>query len=415
MKKSLLFALGLLTSVVASAATSITLDGNSAYKVNSVIKITTKETANGTINLGSNALTLKDGKAFYVVGNGNLAASGFTLSTMADVTIAKVEVYDNPYDNTQNAVIRENVNLDDFWGATDYSSFDFTFNQTVQAGDLLVLEVPDKDLSTTVRFTQVWDDLEMNLNNGVLRHVLTESDAEHLNGGDLELYAEDDIENMFRLAVYSSYANGPATAVTYEAPAEPTSIELTIGEAGYATFGNYTADNLQLPEGLTAYAAYYDESRELVILKPVNVVAPNMGVIVKGETSTYTFEPTEEACDYEGENQLVAVTEELPYQNYSSDGNFNFIFAKKDGQLGFYLSSGNGTMAKGKAYLAVPASALGREVSPSRGIKFCFDDETTGVALHATANDTAKTYDLLGRRNKGSRLSIVGGKKYIVK
>lgn len=130
---------------------------------------------------------------------------------------------------------------------------------------------------------------------------------------------------------------------------------VNIGSTGYATFANLTGSTLAVPEHLTAYGVS-DYTASGVTFTPYNVIPAGVGVILKAEedyeSQTYWFDTTEDACTYSGSNFLVPVTEAKTVPAYT-DYNLNYIFAQKTKGVGFYRSSGSGTIAAGKAYLSI--------------------------------------------------------------
>ena len=100
-------------------------------------------------------------------------------------------------------------------------------------------------------------------------------------------------------------------------------------------------------------------------------------------------------------------------------GNYtNFLYGEVDGVTGFHKSSGNGTVAAGKAYLQLPTS----EVSTARYVDIIFGDVTTGINEHSSLSTDHSVYDLQGReivnrkyenRKYPKGVYIVGGKKAV--
>ena len=130
------------------------------------------------------------------------------------------------------------------------------------------------------------------------------------------------------------------------------SATVSVGDALYATFGNYTGATMSVPAGVTAYGVSgIDEGK--VLFSEYNVIPDGVGVILKADAAgDYTLDLTEEECTYEGDNLLVAVTEDQTVPT-RQNGMVNYIFANKEQGVGFYLSSGTGIIAKGKAYLSI--------------------------------------------------------------
>ncbi len=134
-------------------------------------------------------------------------------------------------------------------------------------------------------------------------------------------------------------------------PTAATSVDVTITDAEYATFANNTVSSLALPEGVKAYGVSA-VSEGIVTFTEYNVIPTGVGVILSGAAGDYTLEPTDATCTYEDDNLLVAVTDDMTVPA-KADGKVNYIFANKEQGVGFYKSSGTGTIAKGKAYLSI--------------------------------------------------------------
>lgn len=135
-------------------------------------------------------------------------------------------------------------------------------------------------------------------------------------------------------------------------PTAPASADVTITGAGYATFANNTVGTLSLPEGVQAFGVSA-AGESGVTFAEYDVVPAGVGVILKGAAGSYTLQPTDAESSYSGTNMLVAVTADMTVPE-KSNGCVNYIFADKSQGVGFYKSSGTGTISKGKAYLAVP-------------------------------------------------------------
>ena len=184
---------------------------------------------------------------------------------------------------------------------------------------------------------------------------------------------------------------------------------MSISDVEYATFGNTTEFDLAVPEGVTAYAAV--ASGTTVTLHEIDVIPASAGVIVGGEAGTYIFEMSSMASSYTGENHMVAVSEDkvIPV---TEDDKTNYIFTKKGDVLGFYKSSGSGTITKGKAYLSAPTT------SGAKMLTIGFNDATgiESISELGDKNSESEVYDLQGRKvkNPTKGLYIVNGKKVII-
>lgn len=135
-------------------------------------------------------------------------------------------------------------------------------------------------------------------------------------------------------------------------PAAASSIDVEITSAGYATFANNTVGTLALPTGVKAYGVSAVADGKVTFTE-YNVIPAGVGVILEGAADTYTLEPTDAESTYAGDNMLVAVTADMVVPA-TGGGKVNYIFANKSQGVGFYKSSGEGTISKGKAYLSIP-------------------------------------------------------------
>ena len=199
-----------------------------------------------------------------------------------------------------------------------------------------------------------------------------------------------------------NYWWGEVNETWYIIPA--TELDITIGEAGYAT--TYLPFDVVVPNTVKAYAVTSIEGESAKLIEKTNIPANN-GAILEGSEGTHTLTianatPNWEENKLKGSNVSTEVTEAA------------YILAEYDGEVGFYpviLSDGKFVNNANKAYLpasAVPASA--------RFISFDFGTETAIDELKGE-NGNVKTviYDLSGRRvqkvQKG--IFIVNGKKVI--
>ena len=143
-------------------------------------------------------------------------------------------------------------------------------------------------------------------------------------------------------------------------PTAASSVDVTITDAGYATFGNYTSSALTIPYGVKAYGVSAAGGGSVAFTE-YNVIPAGVGVILEGAAGDYTLDPTDVESTYTADNMLVAVTADMTVPATKA-GNVNYIFANKSQGVGFYKSSGTGTISKGKAYLSiVDESADNRE------------------------------------------------------
>jgi len=195
---------------------------------------------------------------------------------------------------------------------------------------------------------------------------------------------------------------------------DPTELGITIGEAGMATY--CSPFDLDFTDtGVKAYiVSAFTPSKGKVILTRIYDVPANTGILVKGDAGEYQI-PVRDAETIVS-NMLVGVTEATSLNKVDGDYT-NYVFAKKNGELGFYAVSDGSTLGANKAYLPLLTSKL-----PSADVKrlaFMFDDEiATGINTIDVAKDGSRViYNLNGQKLGGIKkgINIVDGKKLYVK
>ncbi len=155
-----------------------------------------------------------------------------------------------------------------------------------------------------------------------------------------------------------------------------------------------------------AYTAKMNDSKTAVTLKKVDQVPEGAGVILKrvGENASATVNVIADAAKLEG-NQLVGATEAVPAKTLV-DANAYILAGQKFCKV---AADATGELAKGKAYLAVPADVMPTTLSFSIG-------ELTGVeSIEAQSKaDNTEIYNIQGIRVKqpAKGLYIINGKKY---
>ena len=171
-------------------------------------------------------------------------------------------------------------------------------------------------------------------------------------------------------------------------------VAATIGSAGMATFCSTKDLDFSEVDGLTAYtgAGFNRETGVLTMLKVTDAPA-GTGLIVTGSKGTYEVPVKTSASVYA--NLLVGVTEETTLSQ--TDGGYvNYILGNGSHGTGFYIVSGEGQLAAGKAYLRLPAVVAGE----SRAISITFADDATGIeGISGDSKTTTDEWrDLQGRR-----------------
>ena len=191
-----------------------------------------------------------------------------------------------------------------------------------------------------------------------------------------------------------------------------TSLPVTIGESGYATF--YSPVAVTLPAGLEAYYVSKTTSASATMTKiEGNVVPAETAVILKGEADPYNLTIAGTAETINGNNLYGTVA-----STYVTEDAYVLAMPTIEGvvkEVGFYEATKNqqndaSWLNNGfKAYL--PASAV---TGNARFISFDFGTETAIESVESVENN-AVVYDLAGRRVQGAQkgIFIVNGKKVI--
>ncbi|MBQ7512308.1 MAG: hypothetical protein IJU11_06160 [Prevotella sp.] len=197
-----------------------------------------------------------------------------------------------------------------------------------------------------------------------------------------------------------------------------------LGATGYATYSNLTNTTLALPSGLKAYvvAEGSSDKKDVATMVPVENIPAGVGVLLRGASNrAYTLSTTSDDAATIASNSLKAVTSDMTLTESTVSGYTNFILAQKNDVVGFYRTSGSGTLKAGKAYLQLNNDYFTTD-SDARGLTFEFtDEETTGIGdakcLMNSGRENRDIYDLQGRKvthlTKG--LYIVNGKKVVIR
>lgn len=165
-------------------------------------------------------------------------------------------------------------------------------------------------------------------------------------------------------------------------------------------------------EGLTAYAAKYNEANDAVALTPVKKVKAHTGLILKGEAGkTYTLPilaSNEEGLDEATDNQLVDCVDAV-----WSTGRDNDYFLS-NGE--FVKSDNDGWALPGKSYLYISGGRVNKSESPLR----VYIDNTATAINGITNNPVVKDeayYNLQGVKVQRPQhgVFIHNGKKVVLK
>ena len=182
------------------------------------------------------------------------------------------------------------------------------------------------------------------------------------------------------------------------------------GSSGFATlYTPYALDFSKLGSSLKVYTATLDEINKKVTLIEVSDVPANTGVVLKGDVGTHSI-PVVTSSSTDKGNLIGSATEALvwndglPYDYYmlALNGEAKAVFTK-------FIS---GTIAAGKAYLAVTKGSSVRDFS------VLFEDDVTGIeTINRETMTNYHYFNLAGQHvvqpTKG--IYIVNGKKVVVK
>ena len=182
------------------------------------------------------------------------------------------------------------------------------------------------------------------------------------------------------------------------------------GSSGFATlYTPYALDFSKLGSSLKVYTATLDEINKKVTLIEVSDVPANTGVVLKGDVGTHSI-PVVTSSSTDKGNLIGSATEALvwndglPYDYYmlALNGEAKAVFTKFT----------SGTIAAGKAYLAVTKGSSVRDFS------VLFEDDVTGIeTINRETMTNYHYFNLAGQHvvqpTKG--IYIVNGKKVVVK
>lgn len=157
---------------------------------------------------------------------------------------------------------------------------------------------------------------------------------------------------------------------------------------GWATFA--CAENIQLPNGISAYKAVYsnegnDEVLNLTKLSD-GIIPANAGVVLHGtagETFTFSLTDATPVTDM-SDNMLVGCAVRTDISGVAASNDiFCMRYSELFGITGFFLYTGQYIPA-GKAYLPVPKDPGAAPVS--RRVRFVFNNENVATGVEQEAN-----------------------------
>lgn len=186
---------------------------------------------------------------------------------------------------------------------------------------------------------------------------------------------------------------------------------ITLGKE-WTTFSSAYNLDFSGVEGLTAYAAKYDQTSDAVALTQVKRVAAHTGLILKGEAGkTYTLpilNSNEDALDAVTDNQLVDCVDAL----WSTGRDKDYFLSNGE----FVKSTNNGWALPGKSYLYISSGRPNKSESPLR----VYVDNTATAINGITTNPVVKDeayYNLQGVKVQRPQhgVFIHNGKKVVLK
>ena len=218
--------------------------------------------------------------------------------------------------------------------------------------------------------------------------------------------------------LFSCYASSSTMkSVQIYKEVERTSVNVTIGETGYATL-YYSDVNLTVPEGVTAktYKANGTALVELDNYSAGDVIPAGTGVVLNGAQGDYTFAITTESGTASEENMLRGSDEAAETTGGAKYYMLSLAATGGNETVGFYYGAENGAAFTNKAhraYLAVP------EGTEAKATGYAFN-EVTGI------NDITREqvtdgvwYTIDGKRLNGEPtvkgIYVVNGKKVVIK
>ena len=356
-------------------------------------------------NIGSNyfvkvtdAADLEDGDAILIVNEGNNKAMSTTQNTnnrpSAVVTITDDAII--PGSNVQKLVLTDAG--DGKWmfcvGTSADAGF-LTSGTTSTSNQLKTTTDPDDNANATIEVTDG--------NAAIVFQGTGTKKTLRFNGASGQM-------------MFSCYGSGQQDVQIYK-EVERTSVNVTIGETGYATL-YYSDVNLTVPEGVTAktYKANGTALVELDSYNTGNVIPAGTGVVLNGAQGDYTFAITTESGTTSKENMLRGSDEAAETTGGAKYYMLSLAATGGNETVGFYYKAENGAAFMNgahKAYLAVP------EGTEAKATGYAFN-EVTGI------NDITREqvtdgvwYTIDGKRLNGEPtvkgIYVVNGKKVVIK
>lgn len=171
------------------------------------------------------------------------------------------------------------------------------------------------------------------------------------------------------------------------------SIFLELSDTGMKTFCASEDLDFSGVSGLEAYigSGFNKQTGKLLVTRVYDIPA-GTGLLLKGTPGTYSVPYASSYSVYA--NLLEGVTTTTTIAQ-TSDNYTNYILADGTHGLGFYIVSGSGEIAAGKAYLKIPSSLAARRVN----IGIDYLNHVSGIdSVVSEYGDCELYFDLRGRR-----------------
>ena len=208
----------------------------------------------------------------------------------------------------------------------------------------------------------------------------------------------------------SNMTANTTVAVTFELANTTKKVTLTESMGTFCSTEDLDFTNVS---GLAAYiGSGFNTQTGVLTMTRVYDVPAGTGIVLVGSAGSYDVPYSTSHSIYA--NLLKGVTEDI-YISQTSDGYSNYILTNGSHGLGFYLVSGSGLLAKGKAYLRIPTQS---QSAPAM-FSLDFDDGMTGInSTKGQQREQQEWYDLQGRRITNPTkpgLYIKNGKKVSIR
>ena len=196
---------------------------------------------------------------------------------------------------------------------------------------------------------------------------------------------------------------------------EATSVNVTIGNYGVATFcSEYALDFSDVEDMTASVATSYDQEYGYITFTAVGEVPANTGLFLQGKPGTYEIPVIETDATYD--NMLVGTVDDIMLSPTQGEYTNFILYADSRSGASFRPLNQTGPLRANRAYLQI----LTDQVSAATNLLVSSDSESTGIdRLRATDKKSDEWATIDGRRlsnaptQKG--LYIHNGRKVIVR